>query len=64
MGCDPPMEWKTSYITPIYNKGIIWNCTKYKGINVICSVAWLYAEVIKNRIEEKYRDSGEQNGLA
>lgn len=58
-----PREWKTAIITSLYKKGNRKDCSNYRGISVMPSLARLYGRILKDRIEREVKDSEEQNGF-
>ena len=55
-GEKPPMEWTTSYITPIHKKGAKNDPKNYRGIAVICTLGRVYTKIIKSRLENEIKD--------
>lgn len=45
-----PKEWKTAFVTPLYNKGDRNNCDTNRALSVTSTFSWLYGSIIKGRI--------------
>lgn len=48
-----PKDWRTSIIVPLYKRGDKEKTGNYRGISLLCSAYKIYAEVLKNRLEEE-----------
>lgn len=55
-GAEIPEEWKTSCISTIHKKGRRDQCDNYRGIAVTSSISRIYGKLIKNKIENEYKD--------
>lgn len=64
-GEDIREDWKTAYITSIYKKGNKLNCNNYHGISVTSTISRVYGRIIRDIIEEEYKnfEEEEQSGF-
>lgn len=53
-----PEEWKTNIIIPLYKRRDQEKVGNYRGISLLCSAYKIYAEILRNRLEEEL---GEKN---
>lgn len=53
-----PEDWKSSIIVPIYKRGDHEKVGNYRGIPLLCSAYKIYAEILRNRLEEKVDEKG------
>lgn len=51
-----PGEWKTSIIVSIYKRGDQNKVENYRGISLLCSAYKVYAEILKNRLENEVEE--------
>ncbi|XP_030759056.1 uncharacterized protein LOC115884573 [Sitophilus oryzae] len=59
-----PEDWKLAYISSIHKKGNKLDCSNYRGISVTSAMSRLYGRIIRDLIEEDYREKEEeQNGF-
>lgn len=53
-------SWKMTYISSIYKKGDKRNCNNYRGISVTSKMSRLYGRILRDLIEDEYRDKEEK----
>ncbi|XP_030761326.1 uncharacterized protein LOC115886365 [Sitophilus oryzae] len=60
-----PEDWKLAYISSIHKKGNKLDCSNYCGISVTSTMSRLYGRILRDLIEEDYREKEEeeQNGF-
>ncbi|XP_071582471.1 uncharacterized protein [Temnothorax nylanderi] len=47
-----PTEWRTSIVVPLYKRGDKERTDNYRGISLLCTAYKVYAEILRNRLEE------------
>lgn len=57
---DIPEDWKMAYITPIYKKGRKDICENYRGIAVTNTFSKVYGRMLRELIEEGYKEYEEE----
>jgi hypothetical protein len=64
-GETPPESWQKSLVIPLHKKGDIKKCENYRGISLFNSGYKIYANIIKNKLYDYYKDKlgEEQNGF-
>ena len=55
-GKNIPQEWKVAYIIPTYKKGNKLDNNNYRGISLASTISGVYGRIIKDKIENKYKD--------
>lgn len=55
-GAEIPKEWKISIMSTIHKKGRKDQCENYRGIAVTSTISRIYGKIIKNKIENEYKD--------
>lgn len=50
-----PGDWKKSVIVPLHKKGDVEKTGNYRGISLLCTAYKIYAEIIRQRLEEVER---------
>ena len=53
-----PSEWKISIVVPLYKRGDKEKAENYRGISLLCSAYKVYAEILRNRLEEVIEAKG------
>lgn len=53
-----PEEWKCGVVTPIYKKGEKEKAKNYRGITLMDTAYKIYAEILRNRLEEEIEEKG------
>ncbi|XP_029676802.1 uncharacterized protein LOC115243745 [Formica exsecta] len=48
-----PKDWKMSIIVPLYKRGDTNKAGNYRGISLLCSAYKIYAEILRNRLEDE-----------
>lgn len=48
-----PENWKSSTIVPLNKRGDQKKISSYRGISLLCSANKIYAEILRNRLEEE-----------
>jgi hypothetical protein len=54
-GETPPESWQKALVVQLYKKGDIKKCEKYRGVSLLNSGYKIYANIIKNKLYEKYK---------
>lgn len=47
------LDWRTSIIVPLYEKGDQEQVENYRGISLMCTAYKMYAEVVRKRLEKE-----------
>lgn len=55
-----PEPWKEAYISSIHKKGDKTNCNNYRGISVTSTMSRLYGRILRNLIEDDFRQNEEE----
>lgn len=53
-----PEEWKCGLVTPLYKKGEKEKAKNYRGITLMDTAYKIYAEILRNRLEEEMEEKG------
>jgi sorting nexin-29 len=64
-GVTPPESWQKSLVIPLHKKEDLMKCKNYRGISLLNSGHKIYANIIKNKLYDYYKDKlgEEQNGF-
>lgn len=49
-------DWKSNIIVPLYKRGDQEKVGNYRGISLLCSAYKIYAEILRNRLEEEVEE--------
>lgn len=50
-----PKNWKYSVIVPLHKKGDLEKTENYRGISLQCTAYKVYAEILRKRMEKRWR---------
>lgn len=55
-----PDQWKVAYISSIHKKGNKRDCNNYRGISVTSTMSRLYGRILRDLIEDDFKDHEEE----
>ncbi|KMQ96026.1 rna-directed dna polymerase from mobile element jockey-like protein [Lasius niger] len=58
MDGEMPKEWRKSIVVPLYKRGDKERTENYRGISLLCSAYKIYAEILRNRLEDVMEKKG------